>query len=151
MTTRKTTDIKKGDRVTWIDYRSDAEIKGEVLKVFRNGRAQVLSADFEKFSIELNRLRVKQRQITLIEVPEVEEKPINHWEMEEDFQANGLPPTNLPPTNLLAGHWIEKKIIHGDIYLYERWREEVEVKGIKKRVKRSKYLEKVAADERITN
>ena len=184
-------DIKKGDRVTWCDYRSDRVVKGEVLKVFRNGRAQVLSGeDFEKYNIELSRLSVRERQGTLIEVPEVEEKPIAHWEIEEEgldlgaiervdelllpptslpptdlpptdlpptslpptsLPPTDLPPTDLPPTNLLPGHWIEKKIIHGDIYLYERWREDVEVKGIKKQVKRSRYLEKVTAtNERTT-
>jgi hypothetical protein len=91
-------DIKKGDRVTWIDYRSDAEVKGEVLKVFRNGRAQVLANDFEKYNIELNRLSVKQRQGALIEIPETEEKPINHWEME----GNGLDLAALEEVNNLS-------------------------------------------------
>jgi hypothetical protein len=85
-------DIKKGDRVTWVDYKSDRVVKGEVLKVETrnyptgtlsgnaslqsNGRAQVLSGqDFQKYSIELSRLQVRlPRQGTLIEVPQVEEQ-----------------------------------------------------------------------------
>jgi hypothetical protein len=151
-------DIKKGDRVTWTDYKSDAQVKGQVLKVFRNGRAQVLSADFEKFNIELSRLSVHSRQVALIEMPEIEEEPIRHWETDADgidlppnnlppnnLPPNNLPPNNLPPNNLPPNSWIESKEIRGQTYQYARWREEVEVNGIKKVVKRSRYLEKVTS------
>ncbi|NJM90336.1 MAG: hypothetical protein HC847_27575 [Hydrococcus sp. RU_2_2] len=141
-------DIKKGDRVTWTDYKSDRPVKGQVLKVFRNGRAQVLSADFEKFNIELSRLSVHSRQVALIEMPEIEEEPIRHWETDADgidLPPNNLPPNNLPPNNLPPNSWIESKEIRGQTYQYARWREEVEVNGIKKVVKRSRYLEKVTS------
>jgi hypothetical protein len=62
--------------------------------------------------------------------------------------SKNLPPNNLPPNNLPPNSWVESKKIRGQIYRYARWREEIEVKGVKKKVKRSQYLEKVnAADE----
>jgi hypothetical protein len=91
-------DIKKGDRVTWTDDKSDAQVKGQVLKVFRNGRAQVLSADFEKFNIELSRLSLHSRQLALIEMPEIEEELIRHWETDAD--GIDLPPNSLDPNSL---------------------------------------------------
>lgn len=63
-----------------------------------------------------------------------------------NLPPNSLPPNSLPPNSLPPNSWIETKKIRGQIYKYARWREEIEINGIKKMVKRSRYLEKVATD-----
>jgi hypothetical protein len=147
--------LQPGNRVLW--WHDGEATKATVDRLYKN-RVRIKTADFAAVTVGIDEVEL---------VPLVEKKLPPSFSPDEsgeratatpnNLPPNSLPPNNLPPNNLPPNSlppnkvppnsWIETKTVRGQTYNYARWREEVEVDGVKRKVKRSRYLEKAISHE----